>query len=223
MQAAPWQGHTGHLQTGPSKWWAWGLAIFLSIQVFFTLIGALISAIIPYDMLLTDWDAEEPGEYPVNGTSVEQDEWNFTKEEWDSYLAITEMMEDLNELKPLQIWTGIISSMIAMVAIVMLLQQSPNGFRIAYAWLGISTLGQLWMQHKMQAAMTDFFSNMHVEETAWMSVQTGMNFGSTLVCNTLLLMIIIMCSMKSQDKGEVEESGFHRQTILHSEQDGAQP
>ena len=97
MQTAPWQGHTGHLQTGPSKWWAWGLAIFMCIQVFFTLIGTLISAIIPYDMFLDDWDVEEPGEYPANGTSEEQDDWNFTKEEWDSYVAITAMMEDMDD------------------------------------------------------------------------------------------------------------------------------
>ena len=223
MQAAPWQGHTGHLQTGPSKWWAWGLAIFMGISVFFTLIGTLITAIIPYDMLLDDWEIEEPGEYPTNGTSEEQDEWNWTKEEWDSYLAITELMEEMEEMKPIQIGTGIIGSMIAMVAIVMLFQQNPNGFKAAYAWLGISTLSQVWMQYKMQATMNDFYSNMHVEETAWMSVQMGLSIGSTLVCNTLLLLIVIMCSMKSQDTQVVEESGFHRQPVQSNAPLGPQP
>ena len=79
------------------------------------------------------------------------------------------------------------------------------------------------MQYRIQSTMNELYSNMHVEETAWMSVQTGMSIGSTMVCNTLLLMIIIMCSMKSQDKGEVEESGFHRQTILAPEQQRPQP
>ena len=223
MQAAPWQGHTGHLQTGPSKWWAWGLAIFMGISVFFTLIGTLITAIIPYDMLLDDWEIEEPGEYPTNGTSEEQDEWNWTKEEWDSYLAITELMEEMEEMKPIQIGTGIIGSMIAMVAIVMLFQQNPNGFKAAYAWLGVSTLSQVWMQYKMQATMNDFYSNMHVEETAWMSVQMGLSIGSTLVCNTLLLLIVIMCSMKSQDTQVVEESGFHRQPVQSNAPLGPQP
>ena len=223
MQTAPWQGHTGHLQTGPSKWWAWGLAIFLCIQVFFTLIGTLISAIIPYDMFLEDWDVEEPGEYPANGTSEEQDDWNFTKEEWDSYVAITAMMEDLDEMKPLQIWSGIIGSMIGMVAIVMLFQQNPSGFKAAYAWLGIYTIAGVWMQYRMQSTMNELYSNMHVEETAWMSMQTGLSIGSTMVCNTLLLMIIIMCSMKSQDKGKVEESGFHRQPVQPTEQHEPQP
>ena len=223
MQAAPWQGHTGHLQTGPSKWWAWGLAIFMGISVFFTLIGTLITAIIPYDMLLDDWGTEEPGEYPTNGTSEEQDEWNWTKEEWDSYLAITELMEEMEEMKPIQIGTGIIGSMIAMVAIVMLFQRNPNGFKAAYAWLGISTLSQVWMQYKMQSTMNDFYSNMHVEETAWMSVQMGLSIGSTLVCNTLLLLIVIMCSMKSQDTQVVEESGFHRQPVQSNAPLGPQP
>ena len=128
MQAAPWQGHTGHVNTGPSKWWAWGLAIFLGIQVFFTLIGTIISAIIPYDMLLDDWEVEEPGEYPTNGTSEEQNEWNLTKEEWDSFLLINGMMDEMESMKSLQIWSGILICVIGMVAIVMLclLYTSPS-------------------------------------------------------------------------------------------------
>jgi hypothetical protein len=223
MQAAPWQGHTGHLQTGPSKWWAWGLAIFLSIQVFFTLIGTIITAIIPYDMLLDDWDVEEPGEYPTNGTSEEQDEWNTTKEEWDGYLAINKMMEEMDGMKSLQIWSGILTCVIGMVAIFMLFQQNPNGFKTTYVWLGISTVTQVWMQYKMQSTMNDLMSNLANEESIWMSVNMGLSLGSTMVCNTLLLMIVIMCSMKSQDKGEAEESGFHRQTILTPEQKRPQP
>ena len=215
MQTVPWQGHTGHVNTGPSKWWSWGLAIFLSIMVFFSLIGIAISTIIPYDELMSEWEVEEPGAYPEDGTSEEQDEWNATKEEWDSYVATTNLMEDMEELKPFQIWTGLISSVIAIVAIFMLFQLNPNAYKVVYGWFGITTVSQLWYAWKSQEMMNEFYSSFpEFEDSIWMSIQSGSQIGSTLVCNVFLLLIVIMCSMKSQDKGEVEESGFHRQPVV---------
>ena len=215
MQTVPWQEHTGHVITGPSKWWSWGLAIFLAIMVFFSIIGIIISAIIPYDQLMGDWGIEEPGEFPANGTSEEQDEWNATKEEWDSYVATTNLMEDMEELKPFQIWTGLISSVIAIVAIFMLIQLNPNAFKFVYGWIGITTVSQLWYALKTQDMMNEFYGSFpEFEDSIWMDIQAGTQIGSTLVCNVFLLLIVIMCSMKSQDKGEVEESGFHRQPVV---------
>ena len=132
MQTVPWQEHTGHVNAGPSKWWSWGLAIFLSIMVFFSIIGIIFSALIPYDQLMNDWKMEEPGVYPTNGTSEEQDEWNSSKEEWDNYVATKKLMEDIDELSPIQIWSGLISSVIAIVAIFMLFQLDPNGYKVTY-------------------------------------------------------------------------------------------
>ena len=211
MQTVPWQEHTGHVNAGPSKWWSWGLAIFLSIMVFFSIIGIIISAIIPYDQLTGDWGVEEPGEYPANETSQEQDEWNASKEEWDSYVATTNLMEDLDELRPFQMWTGLISSVIGIVAIFMLFQLNPNAYKVVYGWIGITTVSQLWYAWKSQEMMNEFYSSFpEFEDSIWMSIQSGSQIGGTLVCNVFLLLIVVMCSMKSQDKGEVEESGFHR-------------
>ena len=225
MQAAPWQGHTGHLNAGPSKWWAWGLAIFMGIWVFMSLIGVIISAIIPYDLLLDGWDPEEPGEYPTDGTSEEQDEWNTTKEEWDSYVAMSGLMEDLEGMKPIQIGTGMIGSIIGLVAVVMLIQQNPTGFKVAYLWIGITTIGQLWMNFKMQSSMAEFYSNIYVEgsDSLVMSIQSGMQIGGTLFCNTMLLLIIVMCSMKSQDTQVCVESGCHRQPVHSNAPLGTEP
>ena len=135
MQIVPWQGHTGHLNTGPSQWWSWGLAIFLSVMVFFSIIGIIFSALIPYDQLMNDWEMEEPGVYPTNGTSEEQDEWNSSKEEWDNYVATQKMMEGIDELSPIQIWSGLISSVIAIVSIFMLFHLDPNWYKVTYGWL----------------------------------------------------------------------------------------
>ena len=228
MQAAPWQGHTGHLQTGPSKWWSWGLAIFLAIMVFFSLLGVIFVAIVPYDRFVGDWGIEEPDDYPADGTSREQDEWNASKEEWDAYVATKKMMEDIDELSPIQIWTGLISSVIAIVAIFMLFQLDPNGYKVAYGWLGITTVSQLWYAWKIQPIMNEYYATFpEFQDSIWMDIQAGMQIGGTLVCNVFLLLIIIMCSMKSQAGGEIEESGFHRQPVFtpltNQEQDETQP
>ncbi len=210
MQTVPWQGHTGHVNTGPSKWWSWGLAIFLTIMVFFSLIGIVISAIIPYDQFMSEWEVEEPGTYPADGTSEEQDDWNATKGEWDTYVATTNLMEDMEELRPFQIGTGLISSVIAIVAIFMLFQLNPNAYKVVYGWLAFLTVTQFWYAWKSQEMLNEFYSSFpEFEDSFWMSIQSGLQIGGTLVCNIFLLLIIIMCSMKSQDKGQVEESGFH--------------
>ena len=134
-------------------------------------------------------------------------------------------MEDLEEMKPIQIVTGLIGCIIGFVAVVMLFQQNPTGFKVAYLWLGLSTIGQLWMHFKMQATMSDFYSNIYVEESDSfvLAISGGMQIGSMLFCNTMLLLIIGMCSMKSQDRGLVEESGFHRQPVQSTEPLGPQP
>ncbi len=209
MQSSPWQPQTLLVQSGPSKWWSWGLAIFLSLSVFMSFIGIIITAIIPYDMMLGGWEPEEPGEYPTEGTTEEQDEWNATKEEWDSWVAVSGLMESMEDMKPFQVVTGLLICIFGMIAVALLFQQNPAGFKFGYIWLGLSTVSQVWMQYKMKDVMADFYSNARVEETFWMSIQSGVEIGMTLTCNTFMLLIIIMCSMKSQDTGQVEESGFH--------------
>ena len=100
MQATPWQQPTVMVNTGPSKWWSWGLAIFVCISLFGTFVGTAIYAVIPYDSLLFDWEPEEPGEYPANGTEEEQAEWNATEYEWNEYQSIKTMLEKNQDLLP---------------------------------------------------------------------------------------------------------------------------
>ncbi len=211
MQASPWQSFTGHVQTGPSKWWYWGLAIFFSIGVFFTLFGVIINAIIPYDELLGSWEVEEPGLYPENGTSEEQDAWNATNEEWNTRMATTKLMEDLEEIKPLQMWTGIIGSMVTIVAIVMLIQLHPHAFNASYVAVIVTTATQLLVSIKSQNMLNEFYASFPEmgADSFWLSIQSGLQIGGTITCNIFLLLIVFMCSMKSQYKGDVEVSGFH--------------
>jgi len=81
---------------------------------------------------------------------------------------------------------------------------------------------------KSQEMMNEFYSSFpEFEDSIWMSIQSGSQIGGTLVCNVFLLLIVVMCSMKSQAGGEIEESGFHRQPVFtpltNQEQDETQP
>ena len=205
MQAAPWQGQVVLVNATPSPWWHWGPAIFLALSVLGTIVGTAIAAIIPYDQFLDEMekDTEEPGAYPENGTSEEQDEWNATKERWDEYVVVTELIEGLEEIKPYQIGSGFLVGIVGIAAVVFLFMRDEKGFKFAYAWILTSVITQAIMGLKTQDMMTEFYANMPSEGDEafldiWMNIQYGLQLGSLLVCNILLFSIFFMCSMKSQ-------------------------
>ncbi len=228
MQSAPpWQGQVVLVNATPSPWWHWGPAIFLALSVLGTIVGTAIAAFIPYDQFLDEMenDTEEPGPYPENGTSEEQDEWNATKERWDEYVVVTELIEGLEEIKPYQVISGFLVGTVGIAAVVLLFLRDEKGFKFAYAWIVTTVITQAIMGLKTQEMMAEFYANMPSEEdflVEWMNIQYGIQLGSLMVCNILLFSIFFMCSMKSQDLGQIEESGFHTQptsTIL----DGKSP
>ena len=227
MQSPPWQGQVVLVNATPSPWWHWGPAIFLALSVLGTIVGTAIAAFIPYDQFLDEMenDTEEPGPYPENGTSEEQDEWNATKERWDEYVVVTELIEGLEEIKPYQVISGFLVGIVGITAVVLLFMRDEKGFKFAYAWIVTTAITQAIMGLKTQEMMAEFYANMPSEEdflVEWMNIQYGIQLGSLMVCNILLFSIFFMCSMKSQDFGQIEESGFHTQptsTIL----DGKSP
>ena len=108
------------------------------------------------------------------------------------------------------------------ILVVFLFMRDEKGFKFAYAWIVTNVITQAIMGLKTQDMMTEFYANMPSEGDEafldiWMNIQYGLQLGSLLVCNILLFSIFFMCSMKSQDFGQIEESGFHTQptsTIL---------
>ena len=217
MQSAPpWQGQVVLVNATPSPWWHWGPAIFLALSVLGTIVGTAIAAFIPYDQFLDGMenDTEEPGPYPDNGTSEEQDEWNATNQKWSEYVALTELMEGFEEIKPYQVVSGFLVGIVGIAAVVLLFMRDEKGFKFAYAWIMTSVITQAIMGLKTQEMMADFYSNMpsggdEAFLDLWMNIQYGIQLGSLMVCNILLFSIFFMCSMKSQDFGQIEESGFH--------------
>tara|TARA_B100001996_G_C18523799_1_gene540296 strand:+ start:43 stop:702 length:660 start_codon:yes stop_codon:yes gene_type:complete len=209
MQASPWTGHTGYQVQQPSNWWSWGLAIFIGISVFFSMIGLLLSALIPYDQLVVELKQDEPGPYPEAGTSEEQESWNESKAEYDEYIITKELFDNLESMKNTQIILGLITSTFGIVSLFLLVQLHPKRFYFAFAWIGCSAISSIVGQVMSYSMMGDLYQSIPEMDTGpWMSIQMGFGIGATIVCNLSLFCIILTCAIKSKGD-QLEESGFH--------------
>ncbi len=209
MQASPWAGYTGYQVQQPSNWWSWGLAIFIGISVFFSLIGILFSALVPYDALIADIEEDDPGDYPNDGNPEEQESWNQSKAEYDDYIITKELFENLESMKNTQIVLGLITSSFGVVSLFLLVQLHPKRFHFAFMWIACSAITSIVGQMMSYSMLGDLYQSIPEMETGpWMSIQMGLGIGTTIVCNLSLFCVVLTCAIKS--KGDsFEESGFH--------------
>ena len=168
----------------PSKWWALGLAIGIAIMTIFSGLGALANLLMPYDLLLSQWNPKEPGLFPVNGTSEEQNAWNASTEEWGIYENITNMFDEMQGGMAQQVCVfSFVSGMVAIIACTMLLQRDQRGFKMAGAWLITSLIGQIITTIQY----SNIASALYPEELSWISaVSLGSNIAGTAICNLFL-------------------------------------
>ena len=209
MQPPNWQPNVP-LAQAPSPWWFWGVAIFLGVMVCLTAVGTAISTLIPYDYLANQIDfSEDPGPYPEEGTAEEQERWNQTKEEYDLTQSLQELLAGLEEEKPIQLTIAVVTSAIGIVAIYLLSQQRRMGFNVAYAWVIVSSIGQI----VQSVRMIEFYQLVPAEESIPISIQIGSQIGGVLVCNLIYLSVLVVCAINS--KGiPFEESGFHQKQSI---------
>ena len=209
MQPPNWQPNVP-LAQAPSPWWFWGVAIFLGVMVGLTAVGTAISTLIPYDYLANQIDfSEDPGPYPEEGTAEEQERWNQTKEEYDLKQSLQELLAGLEEEKPIQLTIAVVTSGIGIVAIYLLSQQRRIGFNVAYAWVIVSSTGQI----VQSVRMIEFYQLVPAEESIPISIQIGSQIGGVLVCNLIYLSVLVVCAINS--KGiPFEESGFHQKQSM---------
>lgn len=209
MQPQNWQANVP-LTQAPSPWWFWGVAIFLGVMIGLTAVGTAISTLIPYDYLANQIDlSEDPGPYPEEGTAEEQERWNQTKEEYDLTQGLQELLAGLEEEKPIQLTIAVLTSAIGIVAIYLLSQQRRMGFNVAYAWVIVSSIGQIVQSIRM----IEFYQLVPEEESIPISIQIGSQIGGVLVCNLIYLSVLVVCAINS--KGiPFEESGFHQKQSI---------
>ena len=209
MQPPNWQPNVP-LAQAPSPWWFLGVAIFLGVMVGLTAVGTAISTLIPYDYLANQIDfSEDPGPYPEEGTAEEQERWNQTKEEYDLTQSLQELLAGLEKEKPIQLTIAVVTSAIGIVAIYLLSQQRRMGFNVAYAWVIVSSIGQI----VQSVRMIEFYQLVPAEESISISIQIGSQIGGVLVCNLIYLSVLVVCAINS--KGiPFEESGFHQKQSI---------
>jgi hypothetical protein len=196
------------IDLNPSPWWSWGVAIFLGVMVAFAALGALVLALIPYEYIATEYTwAEDPGAYPANGSQEEQDGWNESKELWDLQQLTQNLLLEMEDEVPMQLalFTGV--TLVGIAAMILLARQNPNGFKLAYLWLFLSTCSNVYTTLRYNSLMSDL-DQFFPDETLSGTPQVAANIGGTLACNIIVLAVLITCAVNSQPK-HLEESGFH--------------
>ena len=196
------------IDLNPSPWWSWGVAIFLGIMVALAALGALVLALIPYDYIATEYTwAEDPGEYPENGSQEEQEGWNESKELWDLQQLTQNLLFEMEDEVPMQLTLFAGVTVVGIAAIMLLARQNPNGFKLAYVWLLLSTSSNIYSTLRYNSLMTDL-NQFFPEEAVSGTYQVAASIGGTLACNLVVLAVLITCAVNSKPK-HLEESGFH--------------
>ena len=198
------------LKNEPSKWWAWSLAIMILIWSLFGALGAAVNYYLVnsgfYEDIFTD-AKKNIGEYPENGTSREQQEWNETYEFLDS---MNENLEDMQNTS-LQLQFGLISLLIAFVASFLLFSRDPNGFKAAGVWLGVIAITGTITQIITLTNMDEFYGDIPGFDSSLITgISTGISIGSSLVCYFTVFGFIVIAAIKSKNEEDLTESGFHQ-------------
>lgn len=196
------------IDLNPSPWWSWGVAIFLGIMVALAALGMLVLALIPYDYIATEYTwAEDPGEYPANGSQEEQDGWNESKELWDLQQLTQTLLYEMEDEVPMQLTLFAGVTLVGIWGMILLARQNPNGFKLAYVWLFLSTCFNIYSTLRYNSLMSDL-DQFFPEEAVSGTFQVAASIGGTLACNLVVLAVLITCAINSQPK-HLEESGFH--------------
>ena len=197
----------------PSPWWYWGVAIFVGLMVALNAVSAIFTALIPYDLLIEEiaW-TEDPGAYPENGTTEDQDSWNASKEEWDIQQKIEQLMVSLEDQKPLQLTLAAVMCTLGIASVILLAQQKQSGFKFSFIWIAVSTVAQLTQSLQYHEMMTGIYAADPGYNSNFEAIQLGSQIGGIFVCNILLLVVLVACAVNAKGP-EPEESGFHQHDL----------
>ena len=84
----------------PSKWWGYGLGIvmiFLALGSFANVVAASFIDADSMRQLMEPYNIDHPGDYPENGTSVEQQQYNDSLVHWETMERTYEMIDALED------------------------------------------------------------------------------------------------------------------------------
>ena len=205
------------LNDEPSKWWSWGLAIFILIWSVLGALGGAVNYYLANSGLLEDITADakrDIGPYPENGTSRDQQEWNETND----FLNLME--DDLHSMynPELQLQFGLIVLLAGFVASFLLFSRDPNGFKAAGIWLAIIAITGTILQVITFSSMNEFYENIPgADAQLWTGIAVGTSIGGALTCYLSIFALIYVAARKSKVEEKITESGFHYAYNLQEE------
>lgn len=195
-----------------SPWWARGFAIILGVIVLLSVANLFylevfgINGINHYSF---GNEPDYPGEYPVNGTADEQREYNFSIQEWDdyqSYLAMMNDLEDSNVTEVTQIFAGL-AVIIGVPAIAMFWTQHEKMMPIGVAFGVTKVIGDVWTSYISSDIVAGYMNSVPGGgDYSWIA-KTSV-FTSSM-CGIFFIALTIVLANMYHSKNQIPESGFH--------------
>lgn len=195
-----------------SPWWARTFAIFLGIMLFFTVANLFyievfgINGINPYSF---GNEPIYPGDYPENGTSEEQRDYNYSLDEWENYEAYNQMMEELEDSNLTEVTQifAILSILVGIPAIAMFWTQNEKMLQLGIAYGAISTIGEIWKAYISSDIVASFMESFPGgAEYSWIAKISVLTSG---ICGIVFIALAIVLHNMYHSLNTMPESGFH--------------
>jgi hypothetical protein len=197
-----------------SSWWYWGPAVGIILFVISTTFGTFIASIIPYGSAMSYYpEPQQPGQYPENGSTEEQSQWNNSNKEYADWNLTNNIVDSIidSRIQEKQIWVGTLLVATAIPVIALLLAKHPWSFRATAIWIFFKSILESYLSMQVQYMIEDILI-MIPELNQYLAppwVYSISGIFQIICCNLLLLSIIVVCSMTTANSEIVPPSGFH--------------
>ena len=194
-----------------SPWVARTVSIIIALVAF----GAALNVIWVEIFGLTGYSAysfnemKHPGEYPENGTSEEQMEYNESLLNWEIYDEYLQMENELNDsiLNEIVLIFGIVTFFLGVAASIMIWTRHEKMIPVGLAWGAIKMVGDIWGAAISSSIVADFMEGIPGGgDWAWIAHTGTLSAG---FCGTALIALVVIVGYVYKPGPEIPESGFH--------------
>ena len=232
MQPDKWQPEQGFSGTvalaEPSPWWGRAVAIIIGLLVAQAALNGLANSFLQISQIgtvLSEFAPENPGEYPENGTSEEQEEWNNSMIGWTEYNSAMAMIEELNDsgIQQTQALHSAILFILGLPVIGLAWVGHKKMAHFAGGWVALHASSSVYLQVKIAGILKSYYENSVANEGVNPAFMAYSGVGSALTCDLFLVAIIVVAAIQmKKDANEIPNSAFH-QPVLHLNSTQPQP
>ncbi len=200
-----------------SPWWARIIAIVIGIMVLTSIASVFyleIFGIGGIDQYSFDNEPENPGDYPQNGSSGEQENYNWSLREWENYLSYQLMIEDLEEsyVKEIAQITALVTVLIGIPTIAMFWTQHQKMLISGVAFGTTKIIGDMWVSSLSSEIVGKYMDSVPGGgDYSWIAKTSVM---TSSLCGIFLIGLAIVLSKMYNQSAENPEGGLHLQLEL---------